>query len=80
MRKGVLLTQERTTDIDYKESKRGYSVSSIGEETSERSPVLFDKRIWRVKDVADFLNCSIGHIYNLTSDEKIPKIKKGKFL
>lgn len=74
------MTQERTTDIDYKESKRGYSVASIGEETSERSPVLFDKRIWRVKDVADFLNCSIGHIYNLTSDEKIPKIKKGKFL
>ena len=41
---------------------------------------LFDKRIWRVDDVAKFLGCSKGHIYNLSSDEKIPKIKKGKFL
>ena len=41
---------------------------------------LFDKRIWRIDDVAKFLGCSVGHIYNLSSDEKIPKIKKGKFL
>ena len=41
---------------------------------------LFDKRIWRVKDVAEFLDCSQGHVYNLASDEKIPKVKKGKFL
>ena len=41
---------------------------------------LFDKRIWRIDDVAQFLGCSVGHIYNLSSDEKIPKIKKGKFL
>jgi len=33
-----------------------------------------------VKDVAIFLGCSKGHIYNLTSDEKIPKVKKGKFV
>ncbi len=47
------------------------------EKTSE---LLFKKRIWRVDDVASFLGCSIGHVYNLVSDEKIPKIKKGKFL
>ena len=41
---------------------------------------LFEKRIWRVNDVARFLGCSRGHIYNLCSDEKIPKIKKGKFV
>ena len=42
---------------------------------------LFDNtKIWRVEDVAKFLGCSKGHIYNLVSDEKIPKIKKGKFL
>ena len=41
---------------------------------------LFDKRIWRADDVALFLGCSVGHVYNLSSDEKIPKIKKGKFL
>ena len=46
----------------------------------ESSATLFNKRIWRVGDVAKFLGCSVGHIYNLSSDEKIPKIKKGKFL
>ena len=41
---------------------------------------LFKIQIWRVKDVAKFLGCSIGHIYNLASEEKIPKRKKGKYL
>lgn len=41
---------------------------------------LFYKKIWRVDDVAEFLGCSKGHVYNLASDEKIPKIKKGKFV
>ena len=41
---------------------------------------LFDKRIWRVEDAAKFLGCSKGHIYRLVSDEKIPRIKKGKFI
>ena len=41
---------------------------------------LFNKKIWRVSDVAKFLGCSIGHIYNLVSDDKIPRVKKGKFL
>ena len=50
------------------------------EGTKELSTQIFDKRIWRIDDVAQFLGCSVGHIYNLSSDEKIPKIKKGKFL
>lgn len=41
---------------------------------------IFYKQIWRVDDVARFLGCSKGHIYNLCSDEKIPKRKRGKFL
>lgn len=41
---------------------------------------LFDKRIWRVTDVASFLECSVGHIYNLVSEERIPNRKCGKFL
>ncbi len=41
---------------------------------------LFDKQIWRVDDVAKYLGCSIGHIYNLVSNERIPRVKKGKFL
>ncbi|MBI99913.1 MAG: hypothetical protein CME67_01680 [Halobacteriovoraceae bacterium] len=41
---------------------------------------LFEKKIWRVDDVAKFLGFSKGTIYNLSSDEKIPKGKKGKRL
>lgn len=41
---------------------------------------LFDKRIWRVEDVARFLGCSVKHIYNLSYSKTIPKKKKGKFL
>ncbi len=44
------------------------------------SEQLFNKKIWRINDVAKFVGCSVGHIYNLVSDDKIPWIKKGKFL
>ena len=47
---------------------------------STDSSLFFDKKIWRVGDVAKFLNCTVGHVYNLASDEKIPKRKKGGFL
>ena len=62
------------------------SISSLTEETLEPSVrpsdtgSILHKRIWRVKDVAEFLGCSKGHVYRLASDEKIPKIKKGKFV
>lgn len=42
--------------------------------------LLFKKRFWRIEDTASFLQCSVGHIYNLSSRGLIPKIKKGKFL
>jgi predicted DNA-binding transcriptional regulator AlpA len=68
-------------DANYKTDKlRIKSYSGVNDEGLRPSSRLFDKRIWRVKDVAEFLDCSIGHIYNLTSDEKIPKVKKGKFV
>lgn len=60
--------------------------TNAAEETLERSAVpvgakgIYDKRIWRVKDVAKFLGCSVGHVYNLASDEKIPKRKKNGLL
>lgn len=41
---------------------------------------LFDKKIWRIKDVALFLQCSVKTIYNKTSKGEIPHIKKGKTL
>ena len=44
------------------------------------APSIYDKKIWRVEDVAEFLGCSKWHVYRLSSDEKIPYIKKGKFI
>ena len=70
------MRQENSKDIDYNVSQKRYIRDRIGEETLERSSVLFEKRIWRVEDVASFLGCAIGHVYNLSSDEKIPKRKK----
>jgi len=64
------------TNTDYKTGTTQYSSAP----EPDGSGMLFKKRIWRVGDVASFLGCSIGHIYNLVSDEKIPKFKKGKFL
>ena len=62
-----------------------HNMGRIAEETRERSTMpkdgnVFDKRIWRVKDVANVVGCSQGHIYNLASQDEIPKVKKGKFL
>ena len=65
---------------DDKSAISSYHGSHVGDAKRESTTVLFDKRIWRIDDVAQFLGCSVGHIYNLSSDEKIPKIKKGKFL
>ncbi len=71
---------------------RCYGRSSIAEETRRPShgtegpsvmskdSNIFDKRIWRVRDVAKVIGCSEGHIYNLASRDEIPKVKKGKFL
>ena len=41
---------------------------------------LLKKRFWKIKDTAEFLDCSVGHVYNLSSRGLIPKRKKGKFL
>ena len=41
---------------------------------------LFDKRIWRIIDVADYLQLSVKTVYNKTSRGEIPHIKKGKVL
>jgi predicted DNA-binding transcriptional regulator AlpA len=65
------LSEERTTNIDYKSSDLSYV-----KRADNASAKIFDKRIWRVEDVASFLGCATGHVYNLSSDEKIPKRKK----
>ena len=66
---------ENSLNIDYKSVLARYS-GSVESGDSSDSARLFDRKIWRVKDVAGFLGCSIGHVYNLVSDEKIPKRKK----
>jgi len=43
---------------------------------SKKSALIFEKKIWRVGDVAKFLDCTVGHVYNLVSNGKIPKRKK----
>lgn len=42
-----------------------------------KSSGFFENQIWRVDDVAEFLKCSVGHVYNLVSKDRIPKRKKG---
>lgn len=46
----------------------------------DTKPQIFDKRIWRIADVAEYLQCSVKTIYNKTSKGEIPHIKKGKVL
>ena len=41
---------------------------------------FFKNQIWRIEDVASYLKCSKGHIYNLVSKGKIPHRKKGRML
>lgn len=65
------MSEERTTNIDYKPNGLSYV-----KRADNASAMIFDKRIWRVEDVASFLGCAVGHVYNLSSDEKIPKRKK----
>ena len=72
--------------INDKEQSLCDSRYNLTKETRERlaGPMgarsIHDKKIWRIADVAEFLGCSKWHIYRLTSDEKIPYIKKGKFI
>ena len=75
--KRQLLSYDRESLAEKIPSLQEDSASSMN--TEKLSGVL-DKKIWRIDDVANFLGCSVGHVYNLSSDEKIPKIKKGKFL
>ena len=63
-------------NIDYKATTKTYTKNS-----EEKSFDMFFKiKIWRVKDVARYLGCTVGHIYNLVSEKRIPTRKKGKFL
>jgi predicted DNA-binding transcriptional regulator AlpA len=66
---------KKTLGLSYKESKEDYN-----KDEQANAHEFFNKKIWRVEDVAKFLGCTTGHVYNLASDEKIPKRKKNGFL
>ncbi|MCY4645097.1 MAG: helix-turn-helix domain-containing protein [Bacteriovoracales bacterium] len=83
--------KKRGDNADDKMVESCYRRDNLAEETTGVNPTepsvrpmktvgIHDKKIWRVRDVAEFLGCSTGHVYRLASDEKIPKIKKGKFV
>ncbi|MCT4642796.1 MAG: helix-turn-helix domain-containing protein [Bacteriovoracaceae bacterium] len=61
-------------DINYKEKKIADESKKLNHEE------LFKKKVWKIRDVASFLDCSIGHVYNLSSRDLIPRKKKGKCL
>jgi excisionase family DNA binding protein len=44
------------------------------------SPQIAGRRVWTVEDVAKYLGVSIGHVYNLKAEGKIPYRKRGKLL
>jgi excisionase family DNA binding protein len=48
---------------------------------SKRNAVLFEnQQLLTAKDVADFLQCSLQHVYNLVWREEIPYVKVGGLL
>jgi len=51
------------------------SVSSVKDNS-----LLFDKPILKADEVARFLQCSVGHVYNLVNQRRIPFRKFGRML
>ncbi|MEI6080011.1 MAG: helix-turn-helix domain-containing protein [bacterium] len=60
--------------------------TKIKNDTNDEQLLLFDNNkissgsVWKVADVANYLGVSIGHVYNLKSQGKIPYRKCGKLL
>ncbi len=46
----------------------------------EHRDVFFEKISWSVEDVAKELQCSVRHIYQLVSADKIPYCKVGRLV
>ncbi len=41
---------------------------------------FFNNQIWTVQQVASYLHCSVGHVYNLVNKKRIPYRKLGRLL
>lgn len=66
--------------LDEKKMDMGYNGGSSLAGVTGKLDRFFDKKIWRIIDVAEYLQCSVKTIYNKTSRGEIPHIKKGKTL
>lgn len=60
------------------EIEKNALVSQFKDLNATERAAFFLIQIWRIKDVASVLDCSVGHIYNLCSQKMIPFHKKGK--
>ena len=74
------MNNDKIMGIDFKSNFGVIKKIDDFEEISSRLSELFDKRIWRISDVALFLQCSVRTIYNKTSKGEMPHIKKGNTL
>lgn len=43
---------------------------------SEDGAAIFEKKIWKINDVAEYTGFSVGTLYNMTSRNLIPHRKK----
>ncbi|MBT3585525.1 MAG: helix-turn-helix domain-containing protein [Halobacteriovoraceae bacterium] len=51
---------------------------NIADSDNNQNSLLFKIRIWTADEVADFLDVTVGHIYNLVNRREIPFKQKGK--
>ena len=57
------------------------SPSILNASPAKQQALFFDnQRLLTVKDVAEFLQCSLQHIYNLVWRGEIPYVKVGRLL
>lgn len=50
--------------------------TNLTQEEPKGASSIFEKRIWNIRDVAVYTEYSIGTLYNLTSRNLIPHVKK----
>ncbi len=61
-------------------NKNRTSVLVLKEDKPVFENYISSRGIWNVQDVAQYLNVSVGHVYNLKSKGEIPYRKRGKLL
>ena len=63
---------------------RNHNTNCQATDTVVKEGKVFENSIagslWMVKEVASYLKCSVGHVYNLVYQDKIPYRKRGRLL